>query len=100
MFYLLRKDLTLTADLSYTIAEGEYNPRVTIQGDPSSLASFSSMETTETIVSVELAKKILQDWEIGLKFYADFFDDEFSDDVVEHQDGELYITTFSLKRYF
>ena len=58
------------------------------------------METTETIFSVELAKKILQDWEIGLKFYADFYKDEFNDDSVEHQDGELYITTFMLKRYF
>jgi hypothetical protein len=98
--YLLRKDLTLTADLSYTIAEGEYNPGVNIQGDPSSLALFSSMETTETIVSVELAKKVFQDWEVGLKFYADFYNDEFSDSLTDHQDGELYITTFSLKRYF
>ena len=90
----------LTADLSYTIADGEYQPGVAIQGDTSSLGSFSSMKTTETTVSVELAKKVLQDWEVGLKFYADFYNDKFSDDTAEHQDGELYITTFSLKRYF
>jgi hypothetical protein len=100
LFYLLRKDLTLIADLSYTVTEGEYQPGYVIQGDSSSLGSFSSIETTETVVSVELAKKILQDWEVGLKFYADFYNDQFSDDTGDHQDGELYITTLSLKRYF
>ncbi len=99
-FCLLRKDLTLTADLSYTVAEGDYQPRVAVQGDQFSLGSFSSMKITETIVSIELAKKILQDWEIGLKLHADFYNDKFSDDFGEHQDGEVYIATFSLKRYF
>lgn len=100
VYYLLRKDLSLTADLSYTFAEGEWKMGDVIQGEQASLASFSSMETTETIFSVELAQKVLRDWEIGLKFYADFFNGSFSDDTGDDQDGELYITTLSLKRYF
>jgi hypothetical protein len=100
LYYLLRKDLTLTADLNYTFAEGEHRGGNVIQGDPASPVSFSSMETTETIVSVGLARRVLENWEVGLRFSADFYDDAFSVDSGDGQDGELYITTVSLKRYF
>lgn len=100
MLYELRKDLTLNADLSYTMAEGEYVPADVIQGESVALSTFSSTETTETIVTLELAKKLSQDWEIGLAFSADIYDDKFSHDGGDHQDGELYITSVSLKRYF
>ncbi|MCL7487346.1 MAG: MtrB/PioB family outer membrane beta-barrel protein [Desulfobulbaceae bacterium] len=100
LYYLLRKDLTLTADLSYTIAEGEYLPGDVIAGNSSTLGSFSAMETTETMVTVGLAKKILQDWEVGVSFAADFFEDRFNDGAGVEQDDEAFITTFTVKRYF
>jgi len=99
-YYQLRKDLSLTTDLVYTIAEGEYLPGYGVQGDPSVLSSFSYLETTETMLTVELAKRIMEDWEVGLRFEADFFDDRSSLSGSDQQDGELYITTISLKRYF
>ncbi|HER63310.1 MAG TPA: hypothetical protein ENO11_04970 [Desulfobacteraceae bacterium] len=100
LYYLLRKDLTLTADLSYTIAEGEYLPGDVLAGNSSSLGSFSTMETTETIVTVGLARKLMEDWEVGVSFSADIFKDKFSDGTGDHRDGDLYITTFTVKRYF
>ena len=100
LFYQVRQDITLTADYTYTTAEGSYVSEVVLQDDSSSLASFSEMETNETVLSVELAKKILQDWEVGIMFQADFFDDEVSESEAENQDGELYLTTLTLKRYF
>lgn len=99
LFYIFRENLTFTSDLTYTKAEGDFAEQNS-SGVFSSLASLSSMETTETAVSLEVARKVLQNWELGLKFYADFYDDEFSNISKDHQDGELYVTTFSIKRYF
>ncbi len=90
----LRKDLKLKAGLSHTIAESEYLP------SPSYLTTFTSKETTETVVTLELAKKLLDDWEVGLQCKAGFFDDEYSSQILDHQDGEFYVTLLTLKRYF
>jgi len=94
LYSKLRKDLALKAGVSYTLAESEYLP------DPSYLTVYGSRETTETIARVELAKQVLEDWEIGLNCRAVFFEDNFSDYTLDQQDGELYVTMLTLKRYF
>lgn len=99
LYYMFSENLTFTSELTYTIAEGDFAGENF--PDSSSLVGYlSSMETKETGVTLEIARKFRQNWELGLKFYADFYDDEFSNISKDHQDGELYVTTFSIKRYF
>ena len=61
-----------------------------------SLDSYSVLEARETIFSIEAAKKLPRDWEVAVKFYMDVYDDRVGDVL----DGDLYVTTLSLKRYF
>lgn len=90
----LFSDLNMRTGLSYTLAEGEYLP------DPAQLTALSNVETTGTVFSVELARKLMEDWEVGLKFKAGFYEDEFSDPFFERGDDELYLSLLTLKRYF
>lgn len=89
--YIPREDITLTSEVVYTISSGEYTPDT---GLP--LASFSTMDATETLFSVEVAKKMFSDWEVGLRFFTDTYDDATGTVL----DGELIVTTLTLKRYF
>jgi len=100
LYYQLRQDLSLTTDLSYTIAKGDFTPGNYIMEELSNPPSFSSVKTTETILTIDLAKQLLENWEVGIRFVADFFDDDFSEKSSDHQDGNLFITTFMVKRYF
>jgi hypothetical protein len=99
-FYQLRKDLSFTADASYTEATGEYLSGVLAQDGTTTLGSFSEMDYKETAVSAELAKTILQDWEVGLQMRYGHFNDELNHSGPDHQDGELYVATVMVKRYF
>lgn len=93
--YLPREDITVTADVSQTISEGEWlTGNVVVE--PGSLSAFSLINVAETLLTLELRKRFLEDWEAGLKFYADIYDDRAGD----FQDGKFYATTLSLKRYF
>lgn len=89
--YLPREDIRLQADITYTLLEGRYVPDSSL-----ALTDFSDLEARETSLSVEGAKKLASDWEVALKFYMDIYDDRVGD-VLE---GEVYVTTLSLKRYF
>lgn len=90
----LREDLRLRAGVSYTVTESEYLP------DPSYLTVFTSRETTETIVSAEIAKQFMGNWEVGLKLKAGFYKDEYSGDVYDEESDELYLSMLTLTRYF
>ena len=94
--YLPREDVTVTADVTHTLSEGEYVPGDIFGDSTSSLISYTDLEAAETIFSFGISKKFLSNWEMGLKFYTDIYDDR-TDDVL---DGKLFITTLSLKRYF
>lgn len=94
LYSKLTKTLKLKTGLSYTMAESEYLPT------PSYLTVFQTKETTETIAVIELIQKFLEDWEVGLKCKAGFFDDEYSGGYADPQDNELYLTLLTLKRYF
>ena len=96
LHWIPRDDITVSADLTHTITEGttRYND---VTGDAAfSLSSFSDLETSETNFSIDLAKKLPKDWETGLRFYYDIFNDKPSG----YMDGNVFITTFSLKRSF
>ena len=96
LHYMPREDFTVAADLTHTIAEGTTEYSDVVGGAPFSLSSFSNMETSETSFSLDLAKKLPKDWEIGLRLYFDIFNDK----VFDLLDGNVFTTTFSLKRYF
>jgi len=94
--YIPRTDITLNADLTYTLSDGEYVPGTVLTDSPSTLIFDSKIESAETILSVGISKKMFTDWEVGVKFYTDVYDDK-ADSLM---DGQLFITTFSIKRYF
>jgi hypothetical protein len=94
--YLPREDITLTADATYTLADGEYVTGDLLDGSLSDVDSYSTLEATETILSLGIAKKLPRDWEVRLKFYVDIYNDRTADVL----DGDVYVTTFNLKRYF
>jgi hypothetical protein len=96
LHYLPREDFTVDADLTYTLAKGttDYGDMVGVA--PPSLSSFSNMKASETSFSIDLAKKLPKDWEIGLRLYFDIYNDKVSDLL----DGNVFTTNLSLKRYF
>jgi hypothetical protein len=96
LLWLLPQDFTLTGDITYTKAEGSTLYTDVVGGASYSLPSFSNLELTETIFSLGLAKKFHRVWEIGLSSYLDIFNDKSS----SHLDGNIFTTTFALKRYF
>lgn len=96
LFYIPRKDITLGADLTYTIAEGKTGYEDVVGGAPFSLSSFSALKTSETIFSLEIAKKISKEWEVKVRSYMNIYNDKTYDLF----DGKVFTTTFSIKRYF
>lgn len=92
--YLPREDIRLQGDLTYTLSEGKYVPGS--YASTLALDDYSHLEARETTISLEAAKKFQRDWEVALKLYMDIYDDRVSDAL----DGEVYVTTLSLKRYF
>lgn len=91
-----RDDITFTADISRTISAGELLPGTAITETPDSLTSFSALKVAETVLTMGMTKKLRPDWEVGLKLRSHIYNDETDD----RQDGTVYITTFSLKRFF
>lgn len=91
-----RDDISITADVTYTLSEGEFVPGDVLTGNSSSFISQTDIDVAETVFSLGINKKLPQDWELGFKFHTDVYDDR-TDGL---QDGELFITTFSVKRYF
>jgi hypothetical protein len=93
--HLFSRNLTMTADISHTISEGEW---VTgdIAAEPGSLGAFTPLKEDETLVTLELRKRFLDNWEAGFRLYADLYNDRAGD----IKDGQFYATTFSLRRYF
>lgn len=91
-----RNDITVTTDLTHTLSEGEYMPGNVLGSFPGTLIWYTDLEAAETIFSLGASKKLSRDWEVGFKLYTDFYDDK-TDDLL---DGQLFIGTFSLKRYF
>jgi hypothetical protein len=85
------EDITVAGDLAYTITKG-----TTGYNDTFSLSSLTDLETTETSLSFDITKKLPKDWETGIRLYYDIFDDKPSG----HLDGNVFTTTFTLKRHF
>ena len=96
LHYLPREDFTVDADLTYTLAKGTTDYGDVVGVAPPSLSSFSNMKASETSFSIDLAKKLPKDWEIGLRLYFDIYNDKVSDLL----DGNVFTTNLSLKRYF
>lgn len=96
LHYLPREDITVLTDVTYTLTEGKSCFRDVVGGAPFALASFSKLKTTQTTFSCEIGKKLSKEWELGVKAYLDFYNDKAYDIL----DGEVFTTTFRLKRYF
>ena len=91
-----REDIVLDADLTYTLSEGKYIPGAILTDSPETLFETFRVDTAETILSFGIRKEFLQNWEVGFKFYADIYDDNTENML----DGNLYVGTFTIKRYF
>ncbi len=96
LHYLPREDITLSVDLTHTLSKGEYGPGGSPETEPLSLEEFSVLDERETVLTLEAAKKLSADWEVSARLYVDLYDDRTADML----DGELYVATFTLKRYF
>ena len=95
-YFIPWDDFTVTADLSYTTTDGTTGFNDVVGGAPFSLSSFSNLETSETGISLDMTKKLANDWEIGLMSYLNIYNDKSSDLL----DGKVFATTLALKRYF
>ena len=83
------------ADLSHTIAKASTDYTVVFEGVP--LSSFADLEASESSLSLILAKKLPKDWEIGFRLYFNIYNDTPPDDFL---DGDVFSSTFTIKRYF
>jgi len=90
------KDLSFLFNLSHTISKGDFWPGTTVAETPVAISSFSSLKVSETLFSLKIAKKITENWQIGLQFLSNVYNDQNDD----QQDGKLYKSTFSLQRHF
>jgi len=93
---LPREDITLSADVTYTISEGTTGYNDVVGGATFSLASYSALQAAETVFSLGLAKKLSKEWELGLRSYMAIHNDRVHDSL----DGNVFTTTFRIKRYF
>lgn len=96
LHYIPRDDITVTADVTTTLSEGEYVPGNVLADSPLTRILQSDMEASETIFSFGISKKLPKDWELGFKLYTDIYDDKREDLL----DGQLFIGTVSIKRNF
>ena len=96
LHYLPREDITMSGSVTRTLVEGEAGYDDVVGGAPFSLASFSALEATGTTLSFDIAKKLSKEWQIGLRTYLDIYDDK----EYGLLDGNVFTTTFSIKRYF
>ena len=89
--YIPRDDLSISTDLSHTLAWGKTGYNAVVTGTP-----FSNLKTVETGFSLNIAKKFYDDWEIGIRGYLGFYEDKITDLM----DGKVYSSSLLLKRYF
>lgn len=96
LLFFPRQDFSVAFDLTYTIAEGTTGYSDVVGGAQYSISSFTELELAETNISLDLAKKLPNDWEIGFNSDLNIFNDKTADLL----DGDVFTTTFFLKRYF
>jgi len=94
LHWIPRDDFTVGADLSHTITKGTTGYTVAFEGTP--LASLSNLEASETSFSLTMTKKFPKDWEAGLRLFYNIYNDKSTDLL----DGNVLISTFTMKRYF
>jgi len=90
------KDITIVAELSHTISKGTTDYTDVVGTAPFSLSTFSDVEISETAYSFDIVKRLAKNWEIGLKSYANVFNDRKSDLL----DGKVFVSTVNVKRFF
>jgi hypothetical protein len=99
--YVPWDDLSITADLSHTLAKGTTGFHELVDGIQfTPLSPYSDLEVSETSLSLNITKRFYEDWEIGLRSYFGVFDDKKSDFLDVNLDGNVITSTVLLKRYF
>jgi len=91
-----REDITFLADLTYALSKGRSGYDDVVGGAPYALSSFSELKATETLLSVEVAKRFSSNWEIGLESHLNIYNDR----AYDFQDGNAFTTIFKIRRYF
>lgn len=93
--YTPRPDISLITGLTYTITEGETGYEDVVGGADFSLSSFSAVKASETILSLEVTKKLSKEWEVGVRSYLGLYDDR----AYGLLDGNIFTTSCTFKRY-
>lgn len=88
--------ISLTFDVTHTLFEGKIGFDDIVGNAPFDLASFSTLRATETAFSVNIAKKLCRNLEVGLRTYLGLYDDR----AYGVLDGKEFTTICTLKRYF
>jgi hypothetical protein len=96
LYLVPRKDISFTVEISHTDSKGEFAPGAAMAQAPVSVASFSPLKVCETLYSVESAKSLKNNWEIGIRLQAN----NYNDRVDDQQDGEFYSSLISLRKYY
>lgn len=94
--YLPRPDISASAGITYTLTEGKTGYADLVAGSTFALESFSPLKAAETSLTLTLAKKLNEEWELALRTYLDIYNDRIDNDL----DGEAFTATLSIKRYF
>ncbi|MBU0663028.1 MAG: MtrB/PioB family outer membrane beta-barrel protein [Proteobacteria bacterium] len=88
--------VSITTTFSYTLSEGNFMPNLTEAQNPVSLASYSELKVAETAWILELTKSLPNNWEIGLEFLSNRYNDRYDNSQV----GSSYTSICTVKRYF
>lgn len=96
LHWLPREDLSVSADATYTVSEGTTGYRDVVGDAPFALSSFSALKASETAFSLDIAKRLSKEWELGLRSYMSIHNDRVHDFL----DGNVFTATFRIKRYF
>jgi len=96
LFYIPLEGVSITTTVSYTLSEGNFVPGLSEAQNPVSLAAFSELKVAETAWILELTKSLSNNWEIGLDFLLNQYNDRYDDSRI----GESYTSICKLKRRF
>lgn len=99
--YMPKDKLNLGAEVSHTIAHGNFYPHALQALDPISIGEFSRLDITETVYSVSARYEFLKNTEIGVDYSYTDFDTKANPLNPEDEDGIANVLLVSLtKRWF
>ena len=85
--YNPRDDIAVMTSVSHTVSTGDFLAGVGMATTPVSIAAFAPLKVSETMFTVEVTKTVQKDWEVGLRFLTNLYNDRLDDS----QDGRFHM---------